>query len=65
MKEPPTRAGNLLAIATLRKVFGDMRIGELTPQDVYRFVDMRSVKNPVPPAGSLVGAQSRIGKSRY
>lgn len=31
-KEPPTRAGNLLAIATLRKVFGDMPLGRTDPQ---------------------------------
>jgi integrase len=56
-KEPPTRAGNLLALATLRKVFGDMPIGALTPQDVYKFVDRRSIKK-TNAAGRTVGGRT-------
>lgn len=43
-KKPTTRAGNLLAIATLRKVFGSLPLDAITPRHVYLFVDRRRKK---------------------
>lgn len=57
MKEPLTRAGNLLALSTLRKVFGNLPLGVLTPQHIYQFVDKRSVKK-ISAAGRNIGGRT-------
>lgn len=56
-KEPATRAGNLLAIGTLRKVFGDMLLEALTPKEVYMFVDRRSEKQ-TNSSGKIIGGRT-------
>lgn len=56
-KKPTTRAGNILAAATLRKVFGAIPLSALTPQHVYKFVDKRSVKK-TSAAGKVVGGRT-------
>lgn len=43
-KKPTTRAGNALAIKTLRKVFGDQPLDDITPRHIYLFVDKRRKK---------------------
>ncbi|SHL11429.1 hypothetical protein SAMN05216428_101118 [Nitrosospira sp. Nsp11] len=56
-KEPPTRASNLLAMTALRKVFGELPIGALTPQHIYKYVDRRSEKK-TNAAGKIVGGRT-------
>lgn len=58
----PTKAAasqtqDAVQAAALRKVFGDMRISDLTPQDVYRYVDQRSKKS-VNENGKTVGGRT-------
>lgn len=43
-KSPTTRAGNGFAIKRLIAVLGNMPILELTPQHIYKYVDMRTHK---------------------
>jgi integrase len=56
-KEPTTQASNQLALVTLRKVFGAMPIGEITPQHIYKYVDKRSVKK-TNDAGRITGGRT-------
>jgi integrase len=41
MKAAATRHGDNLALVNLRKVFGDMRLGDLEPRHIYKYVDTR------------------------
>jgi integrase len=40
-KAPATQRGDNLALVNLRKVFGEMRLGDMEPQHIYRYVDTR------------------------
>lgn len=46
-----------IAIGTLRRVFGDLPIGALSPQHIYKFVDKRSQKK-TNAAGRTVGGRT-------
>ena len=43
-KAPKTQTENIRHIARLRPVFGAMALGDIEPQDVYRYIDKRSAK---------------------
>jgi integrase len=41
LKAAATQRGDNLALVNLRKVFGDMRLTDLEPKDIYKYVDTR------------------------
>ena len=41
LKAAATQRGDNLALVNLRKVFGDMKLGDLEPKDIYKYVDTR------------------------
>jgi hypothetical protein len=41
LKAAATQRGDNLALVNLRKVFGDMNLGDLEPKDIYKYVDTR------------------------
>ncbi|MBA4742663.1 MAG: tyrosine-type recombinase/integrase [Azoarcus sp.] len=43
-KAASSRGSNVIWVAQLRKVFGEMPLSGLKPQHIYRYVDMRSMK---------------------
>lgn len=52
-----TQAHNTIAIASLRKIFADFGLDEITPQMIYKYVDKRSVKTRNS-EGKLVGGRT-------
>jgi integrase len=56
-KAPKTRGENQRQIPRLRAVFGKMTLTDFKPQHVYRYVDLRSVKN-VNAAGKSSGGRT-------
>jgi integrase len=43
-KAPTTQTGNALQIEKIRSVFGDMNLGDLQPQHIYKYADKRGKK---------------------
>jgi hypothetical protein len=43
-KAPAMQRGDNLALVNLRKVFGDLRLDELQPRHIYKYVDTRMNK---------------------
>lgn len=56
-KAPATQIENVKYIFNLRAVFGEMGIGEITPQIIYKYIDKRSKKS-VNKDGKIVGGAS-------
>jgi len=55
-KSPTTRAGNIISIGRLRKVFGELPVaGSIKPQTIYQYVDRLSVKRKDPITGRVTG----------
>lgn len=55
-KAPTTRAGNLISIGRLRKVFGELPVaGSIKPQTVYQYVDKCGIKRKDPATGRVTG----------
>ncbi len=55
-KKPKTRESNIIGIASLRSVFGELNVSKITPPMIYQYVDKRSVKRPNE-NGRLVGGR--------
>lgn len=46
-KAPATYKANILQVASLRIWFGSMQPDEITPVDIYKYIDTRAIKAPV------------------
>jgi len=57
-KAAASRTGNLLQIATLKRVFGAMPLEPFAPKIVYQYVDRRSVKKTDPETGKVTGGRT-------
>ena len=55
-KKPKTRESNIFGIPSLRAVFGELNLSEITPPMIYQYVDKRSIKR-LNEHGRLVGGR--------
>ena len=55
-KKPKTRESNIIGIPSLRAVFGELNVSEITPPMIYQYVDKRSIKK-LNDHGRLVGGR--------